>query len=90
MDTLPQLGLGQIRKLFLVAIGKYDHKADQFKDSCFQAEFGYFNLNFATSNATENLVKAWRITAKNSYPVAFYQDKDGKLISYDNGIRTFK
>lgn len=95
LDTVPKLSLGQIRKLFLNNIEQYDHAANKFKDSCFKAEFGYFNLNAGISYSQEVLVKAWRVTPKNSffpseYPVAFYQDNDGKPISYDNGIRTFK
>jgi hypothetical protein len=94
-DTVPQSTLGQIRKLFLDHIEQFDHAANKFKDGCFKAEFGYYNLKAGISYAQEVLVKAWRITPKNSvfpseYPVAFYQDNDGTLISYDNGIRTFK
>ena len=55
------------------------------------AEFGYYDLNAGSGNTTENLVKAWKITLKNqAYPLAYYEDDDGKLIYYDNGIRTFR
>jgi hypothetical protein len=95
LGTLPQLKLGQIRWLFLNSIEQFDNTANKFKDSCFKAEFGYFNLNAGISYTQEDLVKAWRVTIKNSvspseYPIAYYRDKDGSLIYYDNGIRTFK
>ncbi len=95
LDTIPKLTLGQIRKRFIDDIEKFDHAGNIFQDTCFKAEFGYFNLNSGISNAQEALVKAWKVTPKNStfpsaYPVAYYQDNDGKLINYDNGIRTFK
>ena len=95
LDTVPNLTLRQIRKQFLDNIEQFDHAANKFKDSCFRAEFGYYNLNAGISFAQEVLVKAWRVTPKNSvypseYPIAFYHDNDGKLIAYDNGIRTFK
>lgn len=95
LNTLPRLNLKKIRVLFLTSIQQFDKAADKFSDSCFKAEFGYFNINGGTNNEQEVLVKAWRVTPKNSifpseYPVAFYYDNDGKLISYNNGIQTFK
>lgn len=95
LNTLPQLTLKQIRKLFLDDIEEFGKASNKFKDSCFKAEFGYFNINLGVSYTQEVLVKAWRVTLKNDvypseYPVAYYQDDDGKLISYDDGIRTFK
>lgn len=95
LSTTPTLTAGQIRTLFLGHIEQFDHNGNQFKDSCFSAQLGYFNLNAGTGNSTENLIKSWKITLKNSvypseYPIAYYQDNDGKLIYYDNGIRTFR
>jgi len=94
LNAAPSLALAQLRKLFIDHIEEFDYRGDFYKDSCFKAEFGYFNLNAWTSYSTENLVKAWRLTLKNSvypseYPVAYYQDEGGTLIYYDNGIRTF-
>lgn len=91
LDTTPDLTLGQLRKLFTNDIESFDHKGKQYQDSCFNAEFGYFNLNAGTANPSENLVKAWHLTPKfNSYPEAYYQDKSGQRIYYFNGIQTFK
>lgn len=93
LNTSPQLTLDQLRDFFIRDIEQFDHKGDQFKDTCLKAELGYYNLNAGSGNTKEVLVKAWRVTTKNSvppseYPVAYYQDDNTKLITYDNGIRT--
>ncbi|HEY1200488.1 MAG TPA: hypothetical protein VGE79_05885 [Niastella sp.] len=93
LDTSKKLSLPQLRKLFLNSIQQFDKAADKYKDTCFKAEFGYYNLSLGTGNTNEQIVKAWRVTPKNKvypseYPEAYYQD-NGKLIVYDNGIRTF-
>lgn len=95
LDTIPQLSLGKLRKLFTDNIEQFEHSSSKYKDTCFKAEFGYFNINAGTGNNEEVLVKAWRISKRNSiltaeYPLAYYYDQDGKLIYYDNGIRIYK
>ena len=94
LNNTPNLTVGQIRTLFLGHIEQFDHNSNQYKDSCFSAEFGYFNLNSGTNNQTENLIKSWKITLRNriypsEYPIAYYQDSNGNLIYYSNGIQTF-
>lgn len=90
LDTSPTLKLSQLRKLFVGDIESFDHKGTQFKDSCLTAELGYFNLNAGTGDTTANMVKAWHLRPKTiSYPEAYYQDKDGGLISYFNGLVSF-
>lgn len=91
LNTEPVLNIAQVRKLFIDAIELYDHKGTQYKDTCLNAEFGYYNVNAGTGNSTEVLIKAWRVTRKNSiypseYPVAYFHDDDGRLIYYFNGI----
>jgi hypothetical protein len=91
LNTRPALRLAQLRKLFIDDIESFDHNSSQYRDSCFNAEFGYFNLNAGTGSSSENLVKAWHLTLKsNLYPEAYYHDKSGKRIYYFNGIETFK
>jgi len=92
LSATPNLTVRQIRTLFLGHIEQFDKKGNQYKDSCFSAEFGYFNLNAGTNNSTENLIKSWKVTLKNriypsEYPIAYYQDNDAKLIYYHNGIQ---
>jgi len=94
LNTNPHLSLGQVRKLFINDVDQFDHKANEYKDICLKAEFGYYNLNVSTGGSSENLVKAWRVTPKGTvhpseYPVGYYQDDDGKRIYYFNGIETF-
>jgi hypothetical protein len=94
LNTIPNLLTEQLRTLFVGHIEQFDHKGNQYKDSCFSCEFGYYNLNAGTNNSTENLVKSWKITLRNriypsEYPIAYYEDNDGKLIYYSNGIQTF-
>jgi hypothetical protein len=85
-DITPSLSLGQLRKLFIDDIELFNHKGNQFKDSCVNAEFGYFNLNSGTGNNTENIVKAWHLTPRHiAYPEAYYQD-NGQRIYYFDGI----
>jgi hypothetical protein len=91
LDTLRHLTIGQLRALYMGHAEQFEQKATQYKDSCLDAEFGYYNIYAGTGNSTEQLIKAWKVSMKNNgYPLAYYQDNDGKLLSYDNGIRTFK
>lgn len=95
LNNIPKLSLKELRKNFIDNCEQFDHNGSQYKDSCLSAEFGYFNTNSATGNTKEHLVKAWKITLKGSiypseYPQACYNDETGKLIYYDNGIRTVR
>jgi hypothetical protein len=85
-DSSQALTPGQLRKLIIDDIEFFNHKGYQFRDSCFNAEFGYYNLNSGTGNNTENIVKAWHLTPENSdYPEGYYQD-NGQKIYYFDGI----
>lgn len=95
LDAIPALTEEQVLALFLQSAELFEQKGTQYSDSCYKVEFGYYNLNGGTSNTTENLVKAWRISPNMAvrtslFPIACYQDGGGKLIYYDNGIRVFK
>lgn len=95
LNTSANLALPKLRGLFTGNIEQFDGRGAYYRDSCFKAEFGYFNLNAGTGDPAEKLVKAWRITLKNSvypseYPQAYYQDENAGLIYYDNGIRIYK
>jgi hypothetical protein len=92
LDTSPTRSPGQVRDLFEATLTQVDaSRLNEVQRQCVRVEFGYFNLNAGTSNASEKLVKAWRVSPKNQeYPHAYYQDEAGQLIYYDNGIRTFR
>jgi hypothetical protein len=92
LNTSSRLTLGQLRKLFIDAAEQDWYKGAQYKDVCLKAEFGYLDLNAWKPDSAENLIKAWKVTPRDSeypseYPVAYFQDDDGKLLGYDNGIR---
>jgi len=94
LNTTATLRLPQLRKLFIDNAEQFEQKGLQYKDSCLKAEFGYYDLNSGTGNTNEVLIKSWKVTLKSSvepfeYPIAFYQDNNGALIYYDNGIETF-
>lgn len=94
LNTVPQLNLGTIRKLFLESAGKFENKLEEYSNTCLNAEFGYYNINAGTGNSTVVLIKAWKVTPADrsfpsDYPQAVYRDDNGALIYYDNGIRTF-
>lgn len=92
LGTSPKRTAGQLRALLIATTAQFDAgRLGDVQRQCVSAEFGYYNLNAGTSNAPENLVKAWRVSVKNqAYPFAYYQDEEGQLIYYDNGIRTFR
>ncbi|WP_310397840.1 hypothetical protein [Hymenobacter sp.] len=91
LTASPGLTLVEVRNLFFASMEQFDRAANADSDQCVTAEFGYYDLGAGTSNAPENLVKAWKVTRKDAqYPFAYYEDNGGKLIYYDNGIRTFR
>jgi hypothetical protein len=90
-DATPSSKASQLRGLFEATIAKYDPSQGISNLQCVTAEFGYYNVNAGKGMTAEDPVKAWRVTLKNQeYPFAYYEDKGGRLIYYDNGIRTFR
>lgn len=88
LDATPSATPESIGVVFRAALNEYGGPGSQ---PCVVVEFGYYNLNAGTSNAPERLVKAWKASLKGSvYPYAYFEDTAGKLIYYDNGIRTFR
>ena len=63
---------------------------DEIEKSCFDIEFGYYDLNAGTSNTSKHFTKAWKIKLSNrDYPYAYINDMNSDVISYDNGIRYY-
>ena len=61
---------------------------DEIIKSCFDLEFGYFDLNAGISYSDVNFTKAWKIKPTNKdYPFAYINDVNSEIIGYDNGIR---
>ena len=58
------------------------------KNSCFDIEFGYYDLNYGNNTTSKNFTKTWKIKPTNKdYPYAYIDDKSSTIIYYDNGIR---
>ena len=86
LGTTHKLNLAQVRQLFLKAAGV---EADKMKDTCLSAEFGYYDLTH--DREVPDMVKAWHVTpANNIYSEAFIRDDNATVISYFDGIYTFK
>ena len=63
---------------------------DEIEKSCFDIEFGYYDLNAGKSNTSKHFTKAWKIKLSNrDYPYAYINDMNSDVISYDNGIRYY-
>lgn len=91
LNTTPTATPESIVLAFRAAITEYDGATKPSSSQCIVVEFGYYNLNAGTSNAPERLAKVWKASAKGrEYPFAYFEDNDGKLINYDNGVRTFR
>lgn len=93
LAPVANLTLGQVRKLFMddMKADGFRFIYDRYKDSCLWAEFGYYCLPGPTGAPTTTLIKAWRVTIKNSvypseYPAAVYADNNGEKKYYDDGI----
>lgn len=87
LDARPSLNLSILRQLYLAEISKQGI-ASTFKDSCFVAQFGYFNANFNTMDTTTNIVKAWDVhPAHSQYPTCYINDVTQATLYYDDGIK---
>lgn len=87
----PYLSLTQLRSLFTRDLLKSDATSRYLTDSCYRAEYGYFNI--AGSNDKEpQLVRAWFVSLLSDNdpwplvaPSACYQDSDGKTLLAPQG-----
>lgn len=100
LDTISSLSLRRLRTMFTSELLRPGaNVTPEFTDSCYKAEFGYFNLS--NDLEPEKLVKAWRVTINYSsaswyapygygypydgYPAAYYKD-NGQLIGFAGNI----
>lgn len=91
LDAKPSQTLPVLKQLFITeAINKQGISAS-YKDSCYVAQFGYYNINLNNAaDTTASLIKAWEIRPKNSqYPQCYVRDDNGSTIYFDSGIRLF-
>jgi hypothetical protein len=94
LDTHSTLSLSRIRSVFIDQLRKYqgNNVAVAFKDSCLEAQFGYYDLNArAIEPHNTNFVKAWLVRPKNKlypWPEVLLRDDNGAVIVYYGGITT--
>jgi hypothetical protein len=91
LDNKSTLSLPVLRQLFLnEAINKQGIDAT-FKDSCYVAQFGYYDLNRPDAiDTAANFVKAWEVRPGHSfYPQCYIRDDNSATIFFDNGLRPF-
>jgi hypothetical protein len=80
LDTNPHLTLADVRAAFL----KISANA-KLKDSCLNAQFGYYNIGNGSGTPPENFVKAWKVTLKTPVPAqaaTYLRDDNGNSV-YD-------
>ena len=58
-----------------------------FESKCFEAEFGYYDLNADQPSGEAKLIKAWKVTVKDQeYPYAYISDDDLSTLDYSSGV----
>ena len=91
IKTSPSMSKNDVIKIFLKSVedddSDFSPNLEQLKDGCFLCELGYYDLNSGTSYASQNFIRAWKITPEDKdFPVAFINDSDKSLIYYFNGV----
>jgi Zn-dependent metalloprotease len=90
LDKNPSMSRDEVVEKFMGNIEQdgFNQGNNELISSCFDVEFGYYDLNAGISYADEKYVKAWKIKPRNSeYPFAYINDESSEIIYYDNGIR---
>src|SRR3569833_400240 len=79
----PSLNYQKLRSIYLdEGIIKNQINAS-FRDSCYVAQFGYYNLSRDTPWVAPKLITAWKVRPKGSkYPVGYFKDSDGSAIYF--------
>jgi len=88
LDDKSSMQLPGLRQLFLNEAILKQGLNKSFNDSCYVAQFGYFNVNQLSSDTSAKFVKAWQVRPKNSlYPQCYTGDATGSTLYFDSGIR---
>jgi len=91
LDTKPSQTLPVLNQLFITeAVNKQGINAS-YKDSCYVAQFGYYDLNRTSiTDTTTSFVKAWEVhPAHSPFPQCYIRDDNGGTLYFDSGIRLF-
>jgi len=91
LDKAFIMNQNSVAKLFINAMQQnyyLPEGKEAIKNSCFDIEPGYYELNSGNSTVSGIFTKAWRINPTNKeYPYACINDMNSTIICYDNGIR---
>lgn len=87
LDTKRSMNIDNVVQIFFNKV--FENTQTNISNLCFDVEFGYFDLNSGISNATNNFIKAWKVTLKNSkFPLALINDTTSEIVYFDNGYIT--
>lgn len=91
LDTHSSLNLSVLRQLAITEAVNKQGIDLTFKDSCFVAQFGYYDLNRdSITDTTTSFVKAWEVhPAHSPFPQCYIRDDNGATLYFDSGIRPF-
>jgi hypothetical protein len=89
LDTRSSLSLYALRQLTINEAVNKQGINPTFKDSCFVAQFGYYDLNrINTADTTTSFVKAWEVhPAHSQFPQCYIRDDNGSTLYFDSGLR---
>lgn len=89
LDTRSSLNLPALRQLAINEAINKQGIDPTFKDSCYIAQFGYYDLNrISATDTTANFVKAWEVRpAHSQFPQVYIRDDNGATLFFDSGIR---
>jgi Zn-dependent metalloprotease len=90
LDTIPLMNPVAAIRLYIQELNRDQqppYPKEEIKYGCFDAEFGYYDLNYTNSTGIRNFTKAWKVTPKGAtFPYAYINDMTSKMIVYSNGI----
>lgn len=90
LDTIPRMDPWDAIKLYIQEVNRdqtYLYSKEEIKYGCFDAEFGYYDLNSGNGTEVRNFTKAWKITPEGrDFPYAYVNDMSSILIYYSNGL----
>ena len=90
LNTKSLMKQDNVVEIFIDKIKQYGLNIDnaEIANSCFDIEFGYYDLNAGISYADKEFIKVWKINpTNNKYPLAYVIDENSEIMFYDNGIR---
>lgn len=90
LDTKPQQKQDDVMDRFIERMNQDEEriKDKKNKKTCFDVEFGYYDVNAGRGDTNKLFTKAWKIKPTDKgYPRAYINDDNLEILYYDNGIR---